>query len=177
MNYITQTDLENFMGKFPKEDDTQPQSYCNSAMEAVKNYLGYEPEQKTYTETIKGDDGEMLSLKACHITELLEFSVDGVAHDVSELVIVDENKNFLEFSDSSIFKKGSKYTLSYKAGWEIVPALIKTTTLQVASLFWESAGGNLAVSSTSFADTGSRVFNNFKMDRFLEQIISYKKVV
>lgn len=56
-----------------------------------------------------------------------------------------------------------------------VPPIIRLTTLQIASLFWESAGGNLAVSSTSFADTGSRVFNNFKADRFLEQITAYKR--
>lgn len=56
-----------------------------------------------------------------------------------------------------------------------VPEIIKTTALQIASLFWESAGGNLAVSSTSFADSGSRVFNNFKADRFLEQIAAYQR--
>lgn len=176
MNYIKQTDLENFMGKFPKEDDTQPQSYCNAAMEAVRDFLGYEPEEKLYAQTVKGDNGAMLALKACHITEILEFSVDGVAHDSAELEVIDEYKNYIEFSDSSIFKKGSKYTISYIAGWETVPDLIKTTTLQIASLFWESAGGNLAVSSTSFADTGSRVFNNFKMDRFLDQIEKYKRI-
>ena len=176
MNFITQTDLENFMGKFPKEGDTQPQEYCNSAMEAVEDYLGYNPELQTYTQTIKGDNGGLLSLKACHITEITEFKIGDEVHDPAELEIIDEVKNYVEFSDGSIFDKNKKYTVTYKAGWSTIPSIIKTTALQIASLFWESAGGNLAVSSTSFADTGSRVFNNFKMDRFLDQIEKYKRI-
>ena len=40
---------------------------------------------------------------------------------------------------------------------------------------WESEGGNLAVSSTTYSDNGSRVFNNFRADRFLEELETYKK--
>lgn len=71
--------------------------------------------------------------------------------------------------------EGEEIKYKYVLYVTTVPAIIRLTTLQIASLFWESAGGNLAVSSTSFADTGSRVFNNFKADRFLEQIQSYKR--
>lgn len=176
MEFIDQEALENFMQKYPQEGDTQPQSYCNAAMEAVADYLGYDPEEQTYTQTIKGDNGGIMALKACHITEITTFKVNGETHPVTELEIVDDAKNYIEFADSSVFRMGVKYTITFKAGWENVPDLIKTTALQIASLFWESAGGNLAVSSTSFADTGSRVFNNFKMDRFLDQIAKYKRI-
>jgi len=176
MNFISQEELENFMAKYPEEGDTQPQKYCNSAMEAVRDFLGYDPESQIYIQTIKGDGGYLLPLMANHITEINALSIDGIAHNITEIELSDPNKNYIEMADSSTFKKGIKYTVTYKAGWNVVPDIIKTTALQIASLFWESAGGNLAVSSTSFADTGNRVFNNFKMDRFLEQIEKYKRI-
>ena len=73
-----------------------------------------------------------------------------------------------------MFEEGKKYCVTYRAGYEEIPALIETTALQIASLLWESAGGNLAVTSTSFGDMGGRTFQSFKPDRFLEQIKDYK---
>lgn len=51
-----------------------------------------------------------------------------------------------------------------------VPSLVKLTALQIASLFLESAQGNIATSSTAFADMGTRVFNNFQIDKLLSQL-------
>lgn len=174
MNYISQKDLEDFIGKYPKEGDTRPQEYCDSAMECVKEFLGYDPELQEYTTKFKGDDGKLATLEAFPIKEIKEFKVDETLMDVSILEIA--AKNYVEFENDAQFLKGHKYEITYTAGYEEVPSIIKTTALQIASLYWESAGGNIAVSSTSFADTGSRVFNNFKADRFLEQIAGYKRV-
>lgn len=225
MNYISQKDLEDFMSKYPAEGDTKPESYCKSAMEMVENFLGYDPVGKTYTTVIKGKGVRLACLEAYPITEITSFKIDGVDHEVTELEIPNSKRNYIQFADDSLFKHGSKYEITYKAGYQddntdyivysedgetfysdsemthevvipegvtpeatevthqfkytvtksTVPELIKNTALQIASLFWESAGGNLAVSSTSFADTGSRVFNNFKADRFLEQIAAYQR--
>ena len=174
MQYISQKDLEDFIGKCPKDGDERPQSYCDSAMECVKGFLGYNPELQEYTTKFKGDDGSLGVLEAFPVTEIKSFKIDDV--DVDVAMLEPAAKNYIEFTDGSLFIKGHKYKITYKAGYEQVPSLIKTTALQIASLYWESAGGNLAVSSTSFADTGSRVFNNFKADRFLEQIAGYKRV-
>lgn len=218
--YTSQIDLEDFMSKYPEDGDTKPQGYCEAAEEYIRNYLRYDPEQKDYITTVKGDDGNLAVLEAFPITQIVAFSVDGIEHDITEIEVTD--RNYIEFVDGSTFKKGCRYTISYKAGYptietekivysddgktfysthalskevkifgylpeatgeeneyilkkSTVPQIIKTTALQIASLFWESAGGNLAVSSTSFADTGSRVFNNFKADRFTEQIEKYKR--
>ena len=80
-------------------------------------------------------------------------------------------------ADDSPFIKGVKYTVTYTAGYAYmqVPEVIRQVALQIAALFWESAGGNLAVSSTSYESSGTRVFNNFQADRFLKQIQMYKK--
>lgn len=174
MNFITKDDLIAFMHKVPDSEDSQPESYCKAAMETVADYLGYNPELQEYTQTIKGDGGALAALKALPINAISAFSVDGVESDPAGLEV--EYMNYICFKDNSVFAKGSRYEVTFSAGWENVPEIIKTTALQIASLYWESAGGNLAVSSTSFADTGSRVFNNFASDRFLKQIAKYRRV-
>lgn len=173
MDFITKDDLIAFMHKVPDADDPQPESFCKSAMEAVADYLGYNPELQEHTQTIKGDGGALAALEAMPVNSITTLSVDGVESDPSGLEV--EDMNYICFKDNSVFAKGSRYEVTFSAGWENVPEIIKTTALQIASLYWESAGGNLAVSSTSFADTGSRVFNNFTSDRFLKQIAKYKR--
>ena len=174
MTFITKAMLESFANKVPETSDTNPQRYCDAAMEAVKNYLGYDPESQAYTQTVKGDGGLLLALKAMPITAISALSIDGVTADPTLLEV--ESENYICFKDGTQFDKGSRYTVTFTAGFATVPDIIKTTALQIGTLLWESAGGNLAVSSTSFADTGSRVFNNFTADRFLKQIAQYKRV-
>lgn len=174
MNYITSDMLQSFMDKHVDNDDTKPAGYCNAAMEMVRDYLGYDPEQQNYTQTIKGDNGALAALCAMPVNAITGLTIDGVVHSASEVEV--ENGNYICFVDNSVFQKGSRYVITFTAGFATVPEIIKTTALQIASLLWESAGGNLAVSSTSFADTGSRVFNNFTADRFLKQIAQYKRI-
>lgn len=173
MTFITSAMLQAFMDKTCEANDTKPQDYCNAAMEQVRDYLGYDPELQTYTQEIKGDDGHLAALCAWPIKSITDFSVDGDIHSVNEIEV--QKENYICFKNDSVFKKGSRYLLTFTAGYQTVPEIIKTTALQLASLLWESAGGNLAVSSTTFADTGSRVFNNFQADRFLTQIAMYKR--
>lgn len=174
MNFITSQMLQSFMDKHVEDGDTKPADYCNSAMEIVRDYLGYNPELQSYTQVVKGDNGALAALCAMPITSITALSVDGAEHEPSEIEV--ENGNYICFVDNSVFQKGVRYTITFTAGYETVPDVIKTTALQIASLLWESAGGNLAVSSTSFAETGSRVFNNYTADRFLKQIAKYKRV-
>lgn len=226
MPYITASDLENFIGKFPKDGDTLPQTYVDGALEKVRKYLGYDPEGATRTEKLRGDDGYYLTLKAMPVIEITGFKINGVSHDPSLLQVVDEDRSYIEYADGiSMFSSGEVYEITYKAGWfplvtehyvyssdgehffededmtieavipegvipvpenetdrykwttsvPTVPALIRTVALQIGSLLWESAGGNLAVSSTSFSDTGTRVFNNYQADRYLDAISEYKR--
>lgn len=174
MTFITRDDLCNFANRVVDADDPLPLKCCNSAMEQVRDYLGYDPESQTYTQTVKGDGGSLAALQAMPITAISAFQIDGIESDPSGLEV--ETENYICFKDNSVFAKGSRYTVTFTAGFATVPDIIKTTALQLASLLWESSGGNLAVSSTSFADTGSRVFNNFTADRFLKQIAKYKRV-
>lgn len=157
----------------PPADFDGPDTYCKSAMEQVADYLGYDPELQAYTQVIKGDGGTLAALQAMPVNSITALSIDGAIGDPTTLEV--EKMNYICFKDNSVFQKGSRYSITFTAGYESVPDIIKTTALQIASLLWESAGGNLAVSSQTFADTGSRVFNNFTADRFLKQIAKYKR--
>ena len=173
MAYITKEELEDYVKKYP-EDETLLEQYINAAEEMVENYLGYSPEQKEYKTVSYGDNGSFFCLEAFPLIELKEVKVNEKPVDTGLFRI--KSRNYLEFNfGKGIFYSESLYSISYSAGFEKIPGKIKTVALQLASLMWESEGGNLAVSSTTYSDNGSRVFNNFRADRFLEELEAYKK--
>lgn len=174
MAYITAQELADYAGKHPKENDGKPQKYADAAMDTVNRYLGYNPEEALYTTTRFGDEGTLFSVEAYPVTQIHTVTVNGTADNVQNYVISDSKKYIARQRDAR-FRCCDMYQIAYKAGFEEVPEIIKMTALQIGSLLWESASGNLAVSSTSYADTGSRVFNNFTPDRYLKQIEDYKK--
>lgn len=170
--YITKEELEQFINKYP-DDETLAQIYVDSAIEAINRYLGYDVELKEYETISYGDNGNLFSLEAYPLVKLISVKENNIELDTSLFRI--KNKNYLEYNfGKGVFSKDNLYKISYTAGFENVPKEIKIVALKVASVLWESEGGNLAVSSTSFADNGSRVFNNFKTERFLQELDSYK---
>lgn len=172
MEFITVDELKLYQRKYTEDEkaDELVKVFCDSGMEAVKSYLGYNPELSEYTEERRGMDGLRLSLQA-PVSEILSLSADGEELDLSMYFAAE---NYIKSRARTLFRSDVLYSVSYRGGFDPVPARIKSAALQVASLYWESAGGNLAVSSTSFADTGSRVFNNFQAGRFLSEIQDYR---
>lgn len=172
MSYVTKEELENFVKKYP-DDETLVEQYALAAEEMIEKYLGYSPELKEYSTTRYGDNGRLFELEAYPLVTLEKVLVNNNEIDVSMFRI--KGKNYVEYNyGKGVYSADSLYSFIYTAGYETVPQKIKTTALQIASLMWESEGGNIAVSSTSFADNGSRVFNNFTADRFLKEIDEYK---
>lgn len=174
MAYITTEELKAFADKYP-DDNTLLQGYCDSAEQIIANYLGYSPEVQEYTTSEYGLGSRCFALEAKPIVSVSAISADDTVLDLSTVKIV-KNSPYIAFVDEAIFSRLIKYTVTYRAGFETVPQQIKTVALQIASLLWESAGGNLAVTSTSFADSGSRTFQSFKPDRFLDTISFYKMI-
>ena len=172
MSYITPENLKKFSDKFPS-DETLLQNYCDTAEQIIEEYLGYCPELKSYETVERGIGSMYFALEAKPIAELTAASANSSEIELANIKAI-KNTNYIAFDDGSKFLCGVKYSVSYKAGYETVPAQIVTTGLQIASLLWESSGGNLAVTSTSFADSGSRTFQSFKPDRFLDKISLYR---
>lgn len=173
MTFITTDDLEAFQNKYVDDEQKELlQTYCDAGMEKVKNFLGYNPEKTQCTLEKYGTGGTLFSLEAKPITSITRAGVDG--EEVSTELFRVKSDNYLIYKNGRAFDSEKLYKFEYEAGFEEVPGAIKLCALQLASLYWESAGGNLAVSSTSFADTGSRVFNNFTAERFLKEIENYR---
>lgn len=174
MAYITKEMLCEFAGKFPEEESQMPQVYADSAMETVAKYLGYDPEMKDYEVCLRGDGTDSIVLPSV-CQELVSVEINGqeISEDGWEW-----RKNYLSrilpSGESEIFSSNQKIKIKFRGGYDPMPQKIVITALQLATLYWESSGGNLAVSSTSYADMGTRVFNNFHEERFLEQINEWR---
>lgn len=186
--YITGEELQRFAGKIC-DDDSLISSYCESACDIVAEFLGYNPEAAEYETTREGAGAGVFRLEALPVTEIKAAKINGDEVDAGQFVAKNKKSPYIVFADGLKFESGSLYSFVYRAGYEnktitdengeesqisTVPTAIKTTALQIASLLWESSGGNLAVSSTSFAEFGSRVYNNFTPDRFLKNIDKYR---
>ena len=172
--YITVKMLEEFTGKYPEEDASMPQVYVDAAIDTVAKYLRYDPQASEIEFRTWGDGTETIVLPApCR--ELVAVCVAGVEQDITEW---EPSRNYLrhrlQSGELEIFDSHQKIEVSFSGGYAPVPQKIVTAALQLASLYWESAGGNLAVSSTSYADQGTRVFNNFTETRFLDQINEWR---
>ena len=174
MAYITPEMLYEFAGKFPDEEATMPARYIQAAEETVAKYLRYRPEREQRTVAVWGDGTATLVLPA-PVAGISAVTINGAAQEPDGW---EWRQNYLSRRLSSglleIFSTDQKVEVTFEAGYDPVPLKIVTCALQIATLYWESAGGNLAVSSTSYADQGTRVFNNFHEDRFLEQINEWR---
>lgn len=167
--YVTVEMLQEFSGKYPDDESILPQIYLDSALETVEKYLGYNPELADFSVTMMGDGGDTMALP------FPVDSISAVSEDETEWEDFgwESVKNYLKVKVGGrlmVFRKGVPYTITGQSGYEHVPSAIVLCVLQIATLLWESAGGNLAVTSTSYADTGTRQFNSFKADRFLDAI-------
>lgn len=174
MAYITVDMLEEFTGKYPEDGASMPGVYVASALDTVARYLHYDPEPGERSVTIWGDGTDTLVLPA-PVLSLISVRVNGREQELDGW---EWRKNYLshrlDCRGLELFDSIQKIEVSFMGGLDPVPGKVVTTALQLASLYWESAGGNLAVSSTSFADEGTRVFNNFHEDRFLDQINEWR---
>ena len=95
MTFITSAMLQAFMDKTCEQNDTKPAGYCNAAMEQVRDYLGYDPEQQTYTQEIKGDDGKLVALCAWPVSTITAFSIDGEIHSPAEVEVESTSTSFV----------------------------------------------------------------------------------
>jgi len=177
MSYINATDLQNFTNKIVDSTDTETLAlftqYCEAAENKIKSFLGYNPEYSEVLIKARGNGGELFNLKTKAFVSFESFVIGNKATD-PQVLELSETPQYCRFVDGSVFDKTTRYAITINQGFLTIPAEIKTCALQIATLYMESGGGNLAVSSTSYADTGTRTFNNYKAERFLEEIKDYQ---
>lgn len=171
MNFITPEELQAYSNKFVGDGDALLKTYCDAGMEAVRDFLRYNPES-TELECVKtGADSLYLALDAQPVTEVLSADEDG--EKIAPELFRPVEGNLVALAGGRKFRGGSLYTIRYKGGYEQVPEKIRTCALQIAAMYWERAGGNLAVNSVSLAD-GTRQFSNRTAEFFLNEIKGYR---
>lgn len=173
MALITTTDLENYSGV---SGDELAGSYVQSAIEIVRNYLGYNPEAVEYDQMYDGTGTDSLFLECPHVTSLIEVEINGESVSVDNFYI----------KENQMFFKGGVFPLAmqsvrvhFNGGWTStnMPEVIKTTALQIAALRQVESGQNIGVSSKSFGSEGTRVFlSTRKYNDLLFNISAYKLI-
>ena len=92
----------------------------------------------------------------------------------------EENIENYFFRNGSIFikngnLKNGNYEVSFVAGFEEIPAIIKLTILRIAGILQTESNGNIGITSKSFSESGNRTFvNTTNFDKYLILLSDYR---
>lgn len=169
--YITTEDLQDYVKSYPDDTD-EFAGYVNAAIAIVNGYIGYNPELHTSTKKMDGTGCNLLNIQDAPIVTVVSLTVDGVPVDSASYVIRDE---YIILLGGLIFTPGiANVEVTYSAGFSPVPGDIVQTALRIAGVLHAEADGNIGISSKSFGESGSRVFLNSNLERYLVAIDAYK---
>jgi hypothetical protein len=183
MAYVSAIDLQIYSNVY---SDKQ-QEYVDSAENIVNNYLGYSPTLHLYNNYLNGKGSHELQLKAKPIQTLDKVYINNSEIPLSEFYFT-PNSEFIYYNQ--LFPIENKnIRVEYTAGWgdiidddehngEYLPKLIKLTVLRIASMMQAESDSNIAVSSKSFGDSGTRTFINYTdYSKYLLPISIYRILV
>jgi len=147
-----------------------------AAHRKIRNYLGYEFIDTTYTDEIySSSGGYFLYLNNRPITSLDAIKLDNVAQTKTDYIIVDETHLYFE----DMFTKGyNNYKISYKAGWTQanMPGDIRLAALQLIALYNGQTGGGGTVIGKSSVSNGQGVTESINPEaekEILESLSGY----
>lgn len=170
---ITIEDLQKFTQIYPDDNENQQELFIQAATDIVCNYLRYNPEEKEYSIFVNGNGINEIEINYKPITEIKEIKVNNEKTNLEKIAFTD---NCIFYKDNNTFPKGNKnINIIFKAGYKIIPAIIKLTTLRIAGILQTENNNNIGISSKSFQDSGTRTFvNTTNFDKYLLQISDYR---
>lgn len=125
----------------------------------VADYLGYALAQASYTHTFKGEGRDYIQLKARPVTDpVTAVTVDGVSKTPGDYFIDEEN---LVSKSGEVFASGAAVVVQYQAGWAAAPDCVQIAIMEIATLKYTQAAGQIGVTSQSMDGGNSRTFVNF----------------
>jgi hypothetical protein len=185
MSYVSLEEFKKYSNVYG-EDDLQ-QNYIDSAENIVNTYLGYSPTLHNYIQYFNGTGANELQLKSKPIATIISVEINGESIPLSEFSIFMDSE-FIYYN--KIFPCGKRnIKIEYDAGYgitidddvvnsEYVPSIIKMTVLRIAAILQAESDSNIAVSSKSFGDSGTRTFINYTdYSKYLLPISIYKLIV
>ncbi len=136
------------------------ETFLKSSEEIVKDYLGFDPEVREYTEELEGNLRRGLWLGARNILEVSSVLLNGHELPVDEYKLKGD-KLFSTDKSQGPFTVGT-FTVTYTAGWKIedMPSVIVLSILRLATLMLTEGNGNIGLTGKSFTDN-SRTFVNY----------------
>ncbi len=166
-------ELQKYSGVY--SDETQGQElFLMTAQNIVESYLGYAVEQKEYSKLYSGLGFSDLRLSVKNVSEIKMLKVDNEEINTQNLVI-DDDRIILK---KGFFSKGEKNIyVEFVGGFtdEEMPKLIILTVLRIATLLQSESDSNIGITSKSFGDSGTRVFQNYtNFDKYLLPLSHYK---
>ena len=176
MGYVYLTSWKKYANKRDEDASGEAlyQIYLDAAEDIVEEYLGYDPVEADYTQTIEGTGTDTLPLRAKPVTVLTSVTIDGESRDVADFTIDD---NDIIDTTGNVFAEYSEIEIEYTAGWTTVPGIIQLTVMRIASLLSQEAGENIGVTSTSFDGGNSRTFINYtNFNKYLAALSKHRIV-
>lgn len=166
-------ELQKYSGVYV-DDTTGQEMFLSSAQNVVENYLGYEIEKKNYTKLYSGLGFKNLRLGVKNISAVATVKIDNVEIGINNILINDDEI----ILENGNFTKGIKNIyVEFVGGFsdEEIPSLIKLTVLRIATLLQSESDSNIGITSKSFGDAGTRVFQNYtNFDKYLLPLSRYK---
>lgn len=168
-------ELQDFTGVFENSESSQSELFLGSASDIIINYLGYDPTLQNYKKCFNGSGENYLRLETKPIQKINGIEINGIIEPLEEFYFDDDT---LLYKGSKKFPEGIKNVLvDFEAGFENVPDLIKLTCLRIAAILQTEADNNIAITSKSFGESGSRTFYNFtNFQKYLLPISKWKLV-
>lgn len=177
---VSVTDFNTYSGNMegtesPKDTVyTMKESMLSAAQGVVEEYLGYSPESAERTDIVQGIGNNHLYLFAQPISAVSSVTINGNTLASTDYDICG---NYLRLKNG-VWPSGTDVSVTYTAGWSgaNIPALIKMTILQIATLLLEESGGNIGVTSKSFAEDSRTFINYTNFSKWLKKLDTFRIV-
>ena len=164
-------DLQFFSGNY--EDSCEAIKFKRDcilyALEIVESYLGYYLDEKEYEEEHVSTGTRVVYTYAQPIRNVFSVTVNGIELDPFSYEVFG---NYIKTTNQKErFPKDAIVNILFTAGYgKRIPDIIKQVILQIATLNLSSAGENIAVTSTSFADNSRSFINYSNYDKWLNTL-------
>jgi len=163
--------FDTYSGNYETAEDVvaMKTQMLNAAQKVVEEYLGFDPESKSYDDYVSGIGYAQLYLFAHPITEVVSVEISGVSVPATSFTI---NGRCLRRNDG-VWPVGiDNIHVSYTAGWssENVPDVVRMAIVQIASLMLEESGGNIGITGKSFAENSRTFINYTNYKKWLEKL-------
>lgn len=147
--------------------------YVAAAEDVVGNYLGYRPEEATYTHILEPTGGSEIRFRARPVTAVSSLTIAGVAQTLAEYAFDTDLLVRLDGSEVFSGRIQCAYTAGYSA--QAMPGAIKMAALRIGALLMAESDGNIGISGKSLPDGQSRTFVSYtNFSKYLEPLADYR---